>query len=103
MDAYGENIRQVTDNKFANFAPFYHPDNQRIIFCSNLKSKDPRESDFNLWLIKEDGSGLEQITFFDKFDGFPMFSSNGQKLVFASNRFNKKQRDTNVYIADWID
>ena len=69
----------------------------------NLNSKNPKQPDFNLWIIDEDGSGLEQITYFDKFDGFPMFSSDGKKLVFASNRFNKKPRDTNVFIADWSD
>ncbi len=103
MDADGSNKRQITNNEFANFAPFYHPDNQRIIFCSNLNSENPRRPDFNLWIINEDGSGLEQITYFDKFDGFPMFSSDGKKLVFASNRFNRQPRDTNVFLADWIE
>jgi len=103
MDADGSNKRQITKNDFANFAPFYHPDNQRIIFCSNLNSKDPRQPDFNLWMINEDGSGLEQITYFDNFDGFPMFSPDGKKLVFSSNRFNHQPRDTNVFIADWVD
>jgi Tol biopolymer transport system component len=103
MNADGTNKQQITNNDFANFAPFYHPDNQRIIFCSNLNSSDPRRPDFNLWMINENGSGLEQITYFDNFDGFPMFSSNGKKLVFASNRFNRQPRDTNVFIADWID
>ena len=103
MNRDGSGKKQVTNNDYANFAPFYHPDNQRIIFCSNLNSSDPRRPDFNLWMINEDGSGLEQITFFDKFDGFPMFTSDGKKLVFASNRFNKKERDTNVFLADWRD
>ena len=103
MNSDGSKKRQVTNNEFANFAPFFHPDNQRIIFCSNLNSADPRQSDFNLWMINEDRSGLEQITFFEKFDGFPMFTSDGKKLVFASNRFNRKERDTNVFLADWIE
>ena len=103
MDADGRNKKQITNNRYANFAPFYHPDNQRIIFCSSMNSQDPKRPDFNLWIINEDGSGLEQITYFDQFDGFPMFSSDGQKLVFASNRFNWNPRDTNVFIADWID
>jgi Tol biopolymer transport system component len=103
MNADGSSKKQISDNDFANFAPFYHPDNQRIIFCSNLNSTNQRRPDFNLWMVNEDGSGLEQITFFDNFDGFPMFSSNGKKLVFASNRFNRQPRDTNVFIADWID
>lgn len=103
MDADGSNKRQITHNQFANFAPFFHPDNKRIIFCSNLNSSDPRRPDFNLWMINLDGSGLEQITFFNQFDGFPMFTHDGKKLVFASNRSNKNPRDTNIFIADWVD
>ncbi|MGD9897814.1 MAG: TolB family protein [Calditrichaceae bacterium] len=103
MDADGNNKHQVTDNEFANFAPFYHPDNNRILFCSNLNSVDRRKPDFNIWMINEDGTGLEQITFFDNFDGFPMITHDGKKLVFASNRFNRNPRDTNVFIADWVE
>ncbi len=73
------------------------PISDKIVFTSQ------RNGDLDIYSMNMDGSGLEQITFFDKFDGFPMFSSNGKKLVFASNRFNKKQRDTNVFNADWID
>ena len=101
MDTDGSNKRQITHNKFANFAPFFSPDNKHIIFCSNIGSTDPRRPDFNLWMINEDGSGLEQITFFKEFDGFPMFTHDGKKLVFSSNRFNKNPHDTNVFIADW--
>jgi len=103
VDADGSNKRQITDNEFANFAPFFHPDNKRIIFCSSLNSTNSRRPDFNLWMINEDGTGLEQVTFYDQFDGFPMFTKDGSKLVFASNRFNKNPRDTNVFLADWID
>lgn len=103
MDADGKNKRQVTNNQFANFAPFFHPDNKRIIFCSSLNSTDARKPDFNLWMIGEDGTNLEQITFFNGFDGFPMFSRDGKKLVFASNRNNRQPRDTNIFIADWQD
>ncbi len=103
MDADGGNKHQITNNKFANFAPFYHPDNKRIIFCSNIGSTDPRRPVFNLWMINDDGTGLEQVTFFNQFDGFPMFTHDGKKLVFESNRFNAKPHDTNIFIADWVD
>jgi Tol biopolymer transport system component len=103
MDADGSNQRQITQNDYANFAPFFHPDNKRIIFCSNLNSTNRQQPDFNLWMINENGSGLEQITFFDGFDGFPMFTHDGKKLVFASNRFNRQPRDTNVFLAEWVD
>jgi len=100
-DADGSNVRQVTNNGAANFAPFFHPDGKRIIFCSNVNSKDKRN--FDLYIINIDGTGLEQVTFNETFDGFPMFTRDGKKLIFCSNRFNSKPGETNVFIADWID
>ena len=32
-----------------------------------------------------------------------MFSPDGKKLVFASNRNAAQQGDTNVFIADWVE
>jgi Tol biopolymer transport system component len=54
-------------------------------------------------MINEDGSGLEQISFDPVFDAFPMFSFDGKKLVFASNRNNNGSRDTNIFLAEWED
>ena len=64
---------------------------------------DPRGRNFDLYRINADGSGLERITFNETFDGFPMFSPDGKKLVFASNRNAKASGETNVFIADWVD
>jgi TolB protein len=50
-----------------------------------------------------DGTGLERVTYNETFDGFPVFTHDGKKLIFCSNRFNQKQGDTNVFVADWID
>ena len=54
--------------------------------------KDPHGGNFDLYLINVDGTGLEQVTFSTTFDGFPMFSPDGKKLVFASNRHSMKGR-----------
>jgi Tol biopolymer transport system component len=32
-----------------------------------------------------------------------MFSPDGRYLVFASNRNNGGTRDTNVFLAEWVD
>jgi Tol biopolymer transport system component len=101
MDADGSNQRQVTDLGGANFAPFFHPDDQRIIFASN--HHDPRSRDFNLYMINRDGSGLVQVTTHGEFDGFPMFSPDGSKLVFASNRYGEVEGETNIFVADWVE
>jgi Tol biopolymer transport system component len=85
----------------ASFAPYFFPDAKRILFASNVN--DPRGRNFDVYAINVDGTGLEQITFNESFDGFPMFSPDGKKLVFASNRNAAKRGDTNVFIADWVD
>jgi Tol biopolymer transport system component len=50
-----------------------------------------------------DGENLRQITYSDVFDGFPMFSPDGTKLAFASNRYGTVEGDTNIFIADWVE
>jgi Tol biopolymer transport system component len=101
MDADGSNKRQVTDLGGANFAPYWHPSGEKIIWSSNHLDPDGRE--FDLFMINLDGTGLEQVTFSGGFDGFPVFSPDGQRIVFGSNRNNGGTRDTNVFIADWIE
>ena len=54
-------------------------------------------------MINLDGSGLKQITFDSTFDSFPMFSPDGRRLIFASNRRNGGTRDTNLILVDWVD
>lgn len=98
-DADGSNARQITHLGGANFAPFFHPDGQRIIFATNFTN--PRGRNFDLYLVRMDGTGLEQVTTSGEFDGFPMFSPDGRKLVFASNRHGKTQGETDLFIADW--
>jgi len=101
MDADGGNKRQVTDEVGADFAPFFHPGGEKIIFSSNRH--DPQGRNFDLYMINLDGTGLEQITVHPEFDGFPMFSPDGTRLVFASNRGARQPGDTNIFIADWIE
>jgi Tol biopolymer transport system component len=54
-------------------------------------------------VVNDDGSGLERITTAPGFDGFPMFSPDGKRLVFASNRGGKVQGETDIFVADWVD
>ena len=54
-------------------------------------------------MIGSDGQNIEQITRDSMFDAFPMFSPDGKKLIFSSNRNNNGTRETNLFIADWKD
>ncbi len=97
----GSELTQITELGNANWAPFFHPSSEKVIFSSNHKSR--RGFPFNLFMINVDGTGLEQITFDEQFDSFPMFNKDGSKLIFASNRNNGGTRNTNLFIADWVD
>jgi len=97
----GSNMRQVTDLGGANWAPYFHPSGEKILFASNHHTKGGRV--FNIFAINVDGTGLEQITHDRTFDAFPMFSQDGKQLVFSSNRFNGGDRSTNVFVADWVE
>lgn len=105
MDADGSNKHQVTDLPGANWAPYFHPSNEKIIFSTNHHTLDEGGREFDLFMINIDGTNLTRITHSGTFDAFPMFSYDGSKIAFSSNR--KINRDpteeTNVFIADWVE
>lgn len=104
-DIDGSNVRQITDLGGANWAPFFHPSGEKILFTTNhhMLETDPRQ--FDIFVVNNDGSELEQVTHSGTFDAFPMFSYDGTKIAFSSNRNVSRtpSRDTNVFVADWVD
>lgn len=98
----GSDLKQITNLGQANWAPFFHPSGEKVIFSSNHASK--RGFPFNLYMIDLNGENLEQITYGEMFNAFPMFSPDGKKLVFSSNRNNAEgSRDTNLFMVEWED
>ena len=97
----GSDAHQVTNLKQANWAPNFTPKGDKIIFCSNHEYK--RGFPFNMYLANTDGTNLQKISRDKGFDAFPMFSPDGKKIVFCSNRNNGGTRDTNIFIADWVE
>ncbi len=107
MNADGSGKTQLTRNGAVNWAPSWHPDGKRLVFSSNMD--DWREElgrfghNFELYMINVDGTGLERLTYNDTFDSFPMFSPDGKLLSFASNRNKERPRQTDIFIAEWVE
>ncbi len=99
-NADGTDAKQVTSLKQANWAPNFTPDGEHFIFCSNHEYK--RGFPFNMYICNLDGSEMQKISRDKGFDAFPVFSADGKKIVFCSNRNNGGTRDTNIFIADWV-
>lgn len=99
-NADGSDAMQITYLDAASFAPYWHPSQKRIVFSSNYGAPSPRE--FDIWAVDVTGANLERVTTAGGFDGFPMFSPDGQWLAFSSNRATPPgQHDTNVFVARW--
>lgn len=90
---------QLTNNSGTNFAPFFVPDNSGVIFSSNVHS--PKSGNFHLYFVNLKGV-VTQITTEGTFNAFPMFSPDGTKLAWCSDRDMKNPLDINVMTADWI-
>jgi Tol biopolymer transport system component len=105
MNRDGTGQRQVTDLGGASFCPYMSPDSRWIIFTSDFPDTSKAGMpNFDLYRVHPDGSGLDRITCSPVFEGFPMWSFDGKKLVFASGRgVTKAPHETNVFIADWIE
>lgn len=107
MNADGSNVRRLTNNGATNWAPSWYKDGEHIIFSSNMDDWNRKYNDyghnFELYLINKDGSGLQRLTYNDTFDSFPMFSPDGKKLAFASNRDAANPHATHIYVADWVE
>ena len=100
-DSDGSNLKQITYLGNANWSPFFHPSGEKIIFSSNFEAV--LGFPFNLYMIDIDGKNLERITYSDTFDAFPVFSNDGKKIAFSSNRNNGGTRETNLFIAEWVE
>ena len=99
MDADGSNKQQITENGSSNFAPYFHPGGEQIIFSSNMGDQTGRS--FHLYVVNVDGTGLRQVTTDGFFNSFPMFSPDGSLLAFSSDRGAPGPGEINVFLADW--
>ncbi len=90
MNSDGTNKKQITDNGAANFGPFFHPNGKKIIFSSNVH--DEKGRDFDLYTINVDGTGLERITHYNGFEGFPNVQPRWEILSFGFKPKSEKNR-----------
>ncbi len=103
MNADGSGKKQVTTTGASNFSPYFHPDGTRIILSSNIETRgEGGRPSFHLYLVRDDGTGLERLTMEGHFNSFPMFSPDGKHLVWVSDRNAKQPGEFNVFLADWV-
>jgi Tol biopolymer transport system component len=96
MKTDGTDIRRLTDFKAMSWAPYFHPSGQYVVFASNKLGF----SNFEIYLV--DAAGTREpvrVTHTDGFDGLPVFSPDGQQLMWTSNRTENKM--SQLFIGKW--
>ena len=74
--------------------PQISPRGDQVAFVVN-QFGDDKKTDANIWIVSEDGSGLEQLTRDPGADTSPRWSPDDQVLAFLSRRDN--QRNAQIY------
>jgi TolB protein len=85
--------RQLTNDQNVNWGPYWHPDGKHIIYATSAHG----HQNYELYLVRRDGSRKTRVTFTEGFDGLPVFSPDGRYLMWSSKR--TADRTTQVFIA----
>jgi Tol biopolymer transport system component len=96
MKIDGSDVRRLTDFKAMSWAPYYHPSGKYVIFTTNKLGFE----NFELFIVDADGAKEPvRVTFTDGFDGLPVFSPDGTKLCWTSNR--TADTKSQLFLANW--
>lgn len=97
MKIDGTDQRRITNFESMSWAPYPHPSGKYIVFTSNKHGFE----NFELFIVNSEGRGEPvRVTFTDGFDGLPVFSPDGRKLCWTSNRGGGQSQ---LFLADWND
>jgi Tol biopolymer transport system component len=78
---------QLTNDTNVNWQPYWHPDGKHIVYATSLpEDSNPGPTNYELFLMRADGTHKTRLTFFPDFDGQPVFSPDGDYLMWTSKR-----------------
>jgi Tol biopolymer transport system component len=103
----GTNDVPLTNNEGVNWAPYWHPKKPWIIWTGADHSNPQARPNYDLWLMayqERDGKLAAatkpvRITDHASADVLPVFSPDGKKMMWTSNR--TEDRESQLFIADF--
>ena len=103
----GKTEVQLTNNlDQVNWCPFFHPSGKYIIWSGADYSQGPQSANFDLWTMDIEmtpttftGGKTQRITDHKSADVLPVFSPDGKKMMWTSNR--TADSSSQLWIGDW--
>jgi Tol biopolymer transport system component len=86
----------VTSNGAVNWAPYWHPNGKVIAFTTSLHG----HMHYEIYLLNIETGIQKRLTHNATFDGLPVFSNDGSKIMWTSKRGEDKT--CQIFIADFI-
>lgn len=103
----GKHEVQLTDDlNTVNWAPYFHPDGKTIVWARADYSRGPMFANFDLYAMDVESTDttiepgeITRVTYHPKANVLPVFSPDGKKLMWTSNR--TEDGSSQLWIADW--
>lgn len=88
----GSDQKQIMESNGMNWIGSFSPDSKWIVFCSNRDKKSTDVTrNWDIYLIRTDGSELVRLTDNDSLDTEPVFSPDGSMIAFSSDRDGNRE------------
>jgi TolB protein len=87
--------KQITNDGNVNWGPYWHPDGKHVIYATSMHG----HTNYELYLMRTDGSRKTRVTFTDGADVLPVFSPDGRYLLWTSKRTG--DGTTQIFLANF--
>ncbi|HEX4795141.1 MAG TPA: hypothetical protein VH370_15205 [Humisphaera sp.] len=88
--------RQLTHDVNVNWCPFWHPDGKHLIYATSKEG----HANYELFAMHDDGSHETRITYTPGPDILPVFSPDGQYMMWTCKR--SPDNTTQIFVAKFV-
>jgi Tol biopolymer transport system component len=95
----GEEKALTNEPDVLHWCPFWHPSGKWLIYTRADHGGGVRPN-YDLYLLSDDGKESHRVTTHPQFDGLPVFSPDGRRIMWTSKRGDLD--GSQVFIADFV-